>query len=66
MHDNELPFLNGGRPITWAPDIPIWLSLVVILGTLAATAAISLVVSSGMSQEEIDSRTISLGNERED
>ena len=66
LHENELPFINGGQPVPWAPDIPIWLSLVVILGTLAATAAISLAVSAGMSQEEIDSRTISLGNERED
>jgi tellurite resistance protein TerC len=62
MHENELPFINGGEPIGWAPDIPIWLSLVVIVGTLAATAVISLAVSSGMSQEEIDSRTISLGS----
>ena len=38
MHENELPFINGGEHIAWAPDIPIWLSLVVILGTLAVTA----------------------------
>jgi tellurite resistance protein TerC len=42
MHENELPFLNGGEHIGWAPDIPIWLSLVVIVGTLAITAAASL------------------------
>ncbi len=34
MHDNELPFVNGGRAISWAPDIPVWLSLVVIVATL--------------------------------
>jgi tellurite resistance protein TerC len=45
MHENELPFLNGGRPISWAPDISIWVSLAVIVGTLAVTAAVSLVVS---------------------
>ena len=66
MHENELPFINGGEPIAWAPDIPIWLSLVVIVGTLAVTAVASLVVSAGMSQEEIEARTISLGNEPED
>ena len=65
MHENELPFLNGGGPIAWAPDIPIWLSLVIILGTLAVTAVVSLVVSAGMSQEEIDPRTISLGKDEE-
>ncbi len=42
MHDNELPFVNGGEPVGWAPDIPIWLSLLVIVGTLAVTAAASL------------------------
>ena len=42
LRENELPFLNGGRHITWIPDIPIWLSLVVIVGTLAVTAVASL------------------------
>jgi tellurite resistance protein TerC len=42
MHENELPFINGGEPIGWAPDIPIWLSLAVIVGTLAVTAVASL------------------------
>ena len=43
MHENELPFINGGEHVEWAPDIPIWLSLVVIVGTLAVTAVASLV-----------------------
>ena len=42
MHENELPFINGGEHIEWAPDIPIWLSLVVIVGILAVTAVASL------------------------
>ena len=42
MHENELPFLNGGEHIEWAPEIPIWLSLLVIVGTLAVTAVASL------------------------
>ena len=57
MHDNELPFINGGEHISWAPDIPIWLSLIIIVGTLAVTAVASLVVSSRMSDEETDART---------
>jgi tellurite resistance protein TerC len=65
MHENELPFINGGEPISWAPDIPIWLSLVIIVGTLAVTAAISLWASRNMSQEEIEERTISLGEPEE-
>jgi len=42
MHENELPFVNGGEHISWAPDIPIWLSLAVIVGTLAVTTVASL------------------------
>jgi tellurite resistance protein TerC len=42
LHVNELPFVNGGEPVTWAPEIPIWLSLTVILGTLAVATAASL------------------------
>ena len=42
MHENELPFINGGEHVEWAPEIPIWLSLVVILGTLVVTAVASL------------------------
>lgn len=42
MNHNELPFVNGGDPVTWAPQIPIWLSLTVILGTLAVATAASL------------------------
>src|SRR5215217_5078765 len=40
LHTNELPFVNGGEHVAWAPEIPIWLSLLVILGTLTvATVA---------------------------
>ncbi len=51
MHENELPFINGGEPIPWAPDIPIWVSLAVIVGTLAVTTVVSLVVSNRRSAE---------------
>jgi tellurite resistance protein TerC len=57
MHENELSFVNGGEHIAWAPDIPIWLSLVVILATLAVTAIVSLWASSRMSDEEQDAAT---------
>ncbi len=46
MHENELPFINGGEHIAWAPDIPILVSLGVILGILAVTTVASLVASS--------------------
>jgi tellurite resistance protein TerC len=42
LHENELPFINGGEHVEWVPEIPIWLSLVIILGTLAVTTVASL------------------------
>ena len=42
LHENELPFINGGEHVGWAPEIPIWLSLAVILGTLTVTTVASL------------------------
>ncbi len=66
MHENELPFINGGEHIEWAPDIPIWLSLVVIIGTLAVTAVASLLVSRKMSEDEIESRTMSMPSTEDD
>lgn len=43
LHTNELPFINGGQPVAWAPEIPIWLSLVIILGTLTVATVASLI-----------------------
>jgi len=42
LHVNELPFINGGEPVEWAPEIPIWLSLTFILGILAVATVASL------------------------
>jgi tellurite resistance protein TerC len=47
MHENELPFVNGGEHISWAPDIPIGVSLGVIVGVLAVTTVASLLASRG-------------------
>jgi len=43
MHENELPFINGGEHITLIPEIPTWLSLVVIVITISIAAVASLV-----------------------
>jgi tellurite resistance protein TerC len=45
LHTNNLPFLNGGKGFDWAVEIPIWLSLTVIVGTLLVTTALSLAKS---------------------
>ena len=42
IHENSLPFINGGEPIAWAPTIPIWLSLSVIIGVMALAVVASL------------------------
>jgi tellurite resistance protein TerC len=57
MHENELPFINGGEHINWAPDIPILVSLGVILATLVVTTVTSLAVSRNLSSEELEART---------
>ena len=41
LHENELPFINGGKPVgVW--EIPSLLSLAVIIVTIAVTAILSL------------------------
>ena len=42
LHENELPFLNGGEPVTAVPEISSLVSLGVIVVTLAVTAVASL------------------------
>ncbi|MFT3799353.1 TerC family protein [Microbacterium sp.] len=45
MHENELPFINGGRHIEWAPDISTWTSLAVIILSMIVATTASLVAS---------------------
>ena len=45
LHENELPFLNGGEHIKSAPEISSLLSLGVIIVTLVVTAVASLMRS---------------------
>ncbi|WP_346922944.1 TerC/Alx family metal homeostasis membrane protein [Glutamicibacter creatinolyticus] len=42
LHENELPFLNGGQPIEWVPDISTSLSLIVIASTIVVATVMSL------------------------
>jgi len=57
LHENELPFINDGHHVSWAPDIPIWLSLTVIIGTLAVTTVASLAGSRRLAATERDALT---------
>jgi tellurite resistance protein TerC len=43
LHTNELPFLNGGKGIEWAPEIPTLVSLGVIVVSMAIAVGASLI-----------------------
>lgn len=42
MHENELPFINGGEHIEWAPEISTWTSLIVIVSAMAVATVASI------------------------
>jgi tellurite resistance protein TerC len=54
MHENELPFINGGHHIDWAPEIPIWFSLGFIIITLGITTVLSLRKSRTVAAAEVE------------
>ncbi|WP_292832480.1 TerC family protein [Microbacterium sp.] len=45
LHQNELPFINGGKSIEWAPEISTWTSLGVIIVSMAVATVASLIAS---------------------
>ncbi|WP_144719391.1 TerC family protein [Agrococcus jejuensis] len=47
LHVNELPFINGGEPLLWVPEIPIWFSLTFIGATILVATVASLIASRG-------------------
>ncbi|WP_324644386.1 TerC family protein [Pseudarthrobacter sp. LT1] len=47
LHVNELPFINGGQPLLWVPEIPIWLSLLFIGATILVATVASLLKTRG-------------------
>ncbi|MFI6758604.1 TerC family protein [Micromonospora sp. NPDC050417] len=53
LADNSLPFINGGEHVGWAPHIPIWLSLTVILGSLIIATVASLLKASKDRRKEL-------------
>ncbi|WP_411267270.1 TerC family protein [Actinoplanes sp. KI2] len=54
LHTNTLPFINGGAGVDWAPEISIWLSLLIIIGTLAFATLASLAKSSRDRKRELN------------
>jgi len=45
LHENSVPFINGGQPVGWAPEISTWASLVVIVAAMAITTLASVISS---------------------
>ena len=43
LHENEVPFINGGQGVAWAPEINTWVSLGVIVASMAVATVASLV-----------------------
>ncbi|MHB1172613.1 MAG: TerC family protein [Lacisediminihabitans sp.] len=43
LHNNEVPFINAGKPIAWAPEIDTWTSLGVIVASMAVATVASVV-----------------------
>jgi tellurite resistance protein TerC len=43
LHENELPFINGGEHVDWAPEIDTFVSLGVIVAAMAVAVIASLV-----------------------
>nr|WP_210506316.1 TerC family protein [Naasia sp. SYSU D00057] len=43
LHENELPFINGGQHVEWAPEIGTWTSLGVIIAAMSVATIASVV-----------------------
>lgn len=52
LHVNELPFINGGEPLLWVPEIPIWFSLLFIAATITVATVASLLKTRGDRKKE--------------
>jgi tellurite resistance protein TerC len=61
VHENQLPFAGHREPLESVPEIPIWLSLTIILGVLVVATVASLLKTRGQlataGPPEIDAET---------
>ena len=53
MHVNELPFINNGQKIEWAPEIPTNVSLIVIVAAVAVSSILSMIVAKRRENKEL-------------
>ena len=56
LHENELPFINGGEHVEWAPEITTWMSLAVIIVAMAVATIASLIKASRRSRRSAAAR----------
>ena len=45
LHENALPFVNGGEHVEWSPEIPTSISIGVVVGIILITALTSTITS---------------------
>ena len=57
LRENTLPFINDGEPLHGIPDIPTWVSLVVILVVVGTAAAASLIVTRNSARNTLETTT---------
>lgn len=43
LHENEVPFINGGEHVEWVPVISTWTSLIVIIAAMTVAVVASLI-----------------------
>jgi len=56
LHENELPFINGGHHVEWAPEIGTFASLGVIIGAMAVAVIASII------KLRVDARRVAAGS----
>lgn len=62
LHVNELPFVNGGQPLLWVPEVPIWFSLSFIGLVVAIATVASLLRTRGGAQGASTSAEVEQGD----
>ncbi|MGI6877917.1 TerC family protein [Microbacterium sp. gxy059] len=55
LHVNEVPFINGGEHVGWAPEISNWTSLGVIVASIVVSTVASLIANSAQKKREASS-----------
>ncbi len=66
LHTNEVPFINGGAGVEWAPEIDTWTSLGVIIGSMAVATIASLIKASRDAHERDHTPTEERSLDREE